>query len=159
MANREDIGGWPAGTSGNPNGRPPVSRALSGILERAGGRRLKGPDGKSREARELVAQSVWELAATGRVELAGGRPLEVEGVREWLSVVGWIFERIEGKPKASAALGDLRDGALLVPEDPGEPFRFTLDLGDAARGSHRRPEANGQPPHAGEALDKKQDPS
>jgi hypothetical protein len=80
-------------------------------------------------------------------------------VSEWLAVCAFVFDRIDGKPSPAPAANALRGGALLVPEVPGEQFRFTLDFGDAARGPHRRPEANGQPPHAGEALDKERDPS
>ena len=119
---------WGPGRSGNPHGRPPKSRALSEILEKAGGRRLAGPDGKTKAARELVARCAWELAATGRTELAGGRVLEVEDVREWLAVCSFVFDRLEGKPKSSASLGS---AALVVPEDDEGRYRFTLNLGDA----------------------------
>jgi hypothetical protein len=141
MANRGGIGGWQAGASGNPNGRPPSSRALTQILERAGGRRLEGPDGKARAARELVARHAWERAATGKTELPGGRILEVEDVREWLAVVSWLFDRAEGKPKRSAA--------LLVPEDHEGPFRFTLDLGEGLLGDGFSGGGNGGTGEAG----------
>jgi hypothetical protein len=103
---------------------------LSEILEKAGGRKLAGVDGRSRSAREWVARHAWELAATGRTELPGGRVLEVEDVREWLAVCSFVFDRLEGKPKSSASLGS---AALVVPEDhEGRPrLRFTLNIGDA----------------------------
>lgn len=114
---------WRPGQSGNPKGRPPSSRALAEIVGKAGGRRLTGPSGKSRQVKTLVADALWELAGTGRVELADGKTLEVENVGEWLSVVSWLFDRVEGKPKASAA--------LVVPGDDEGRYRFTLNLGDA----------------------------
>src|ERR671916_1572403 len=132
---------WGPGRSGNPHGRPPKSRALSEILEKAGGRKLAGVDGRSRSAREWVARHAWELAATGKTELPGGRILEVEDVREWLAVVSWLFDRAEGKPKRSAA--------LLVPEDHEGPFRFTLDLGEGLLGDGFSGGGNGGTGEAG----------
>jgi hypothetical protein len=141
-------GSWRPGESGNPHGRPLKSRALSTLLERADGRRLEGPDGKTRAVREMVARCAWELAGSGRTELAslpglglGGRILEVEDVREWLAVVSWLFDRAEGKPKRSAA--------LLVPEDHEGPFRFTLDLGEGLLGDGFSGGGNGGTGEAG----------
>jgi hypothetical protein len=124
MPNPTGRGGWEAGRSGNPSGRPPKGGALAEIVSKAGGRRLTGPDGKSRQEKTMVAQALWELAAIGKTELGdSGKVVEVHSAHEWLEVVSWLFDRVEGKPKASAA--------LVVPGDDEGRYRFTLNLGDA----------------------------
>ena len=85
------------GQSGNPSGRPPKSRALTAILEKAGGRTLE-VDGKRVAGRRLVARYLWEAATTGTVTMVDGKALKLSP-RDWLDVVKWLYSQIDGPPK------------------------------------------------------------
>jgi len=93
---------WQKGQSGNPNGRPPKSRALTEILEQHGNRTLEDADGKRRGGKRIVARALWEIATTGRTTLPGDPPLElkVEG-DGWFDVVKWLYQHIDGPPKSA----------------------------------------------------------
>lgn len=90
---------WKPGQSGNPAGRPPKSRALTEILERAGSRSVEMPDGKRVSGKQLVARLAWDLATTGQAEFPGGKQLVIEPV-DWLALVKWLYSHIDGPPKA-----------------------------------------------------------
>ena len=98
------------GQSGNPNGRPPKSRALTEILERGGSKTVE-IDGKHISGKRLVSMYVWELATTGKVQFEG-RELRVTSVREWADIVKWIYSHIDGQPKSEIDL--THDGELKV---------------------------------------------
>ena len=92
---------WKKGVSGNPNGRPPKSRALTEILARKGGSRVVDVDGKQRGGKHIVARALWELAATGKTELMnedGVKVLEV-GAKGWFEIVKWLYSQIDGPPR------------------------------------------------------------
>ena len=76
MANTTGKGGFKPGVSGNPNGRPPKSRALTDILERRGSTTLLDIDGKKRSGKLVVSRALWELATTGRTTLQDGEELK-----------------------------------------------------------------------------------
>lgn len=107
----------PKGKSNNPKGRPPKSRALTEVLEKAGSKTVE-VDGKKVSGKRLVASMAWELVATGRVRLSDGREL-VADLKDWFEVVKWIYAQVDGPPKGEV---DLTSG--------GKPVTFTLRIGE-----------------------------
>lgn len=85
------------GQSGNPGGRPKKDRALSVILERAGGRTVE-IDGKSVSGKQLVARMVWEGVMTGAVTFPDGRVDKLK-LYHWLELVKWVYAQIDGPPR------------------------------------------------------------
>ena len=90
------------GSSGNPNGRPPKSRALTAILEKAGAK-AHDVDGRRVAGKRLLATMVWELATTGKATFPDGTELQVSP-RDWIEVVKWLYSQIDGPPKAEQAI-------------------------------------------------------
>lgn len=91
------------GQSGNPAGRPPKSRALTDLLEKAGSRSVEMPDGKHVSGKRLIARLAWELATTGRAMFPDGKTLEIEP-SDWLALVKWIYSHIDGPPRGEVDL-------------------------------------------------------
>jgi hypothetical protein len=88
---------WQPGESGNPAGRPPKSRALTAILERAGSQTLD-VDGKKVSRKRLLAELAWQLVSTGKATFPDGTVLEA-APKDWLETVKWIYSHIDGPPK------------------------------------------------------------
>ena len=87
------MGRWEPGESGNPNGRPPNSRALSAILRSRGSEPFViGEDGLTRQ--EAIAEAIWKLVLTGEVYLSGTL-IRVKDVNEWLQVVKWVYSTVD----------------------------------------------------------------
>jgi hypothetical protein len=86
------------GQSGNKGGRP--RRALSEILA-ARGQELKqrGTTVGVMEVSDqvFIADKVWQLATNGFVEL-NGETYKIRTLKEWLGVVKFLYEHIDGKP-------------------------------------------------------------
>ncbi len=116
------------GQSGNPNGRPPKSRALTEILERGGSKTVE-IDGKHVSGKRLVSMYIWELATTGKVQFEG-RELRVSSVREWADIVKWIYSHIDGPPKGEI---DITSGGEKLSGDSKERDRALSTLADAIR--------------------------
>lgn len=106
---------WASGTSGNPKGRPPKSRALTTILEKAGNRTYK-PEGadKGTARKKLLAEMLWGAAVTGCVTFPDGRSETLES-SDWLNVVQFLYKHVDGPPKSSL---------LDVPEDTTVAINF-----------------------------------
>jgi len=123
MANPK--GNWKPGQSGNPAGRPPKGRALTAILEQAGGKtvEVKGPDGTTKRVtgKKLLAELVWQVATTGSVTLPNGETKKVEDFDDWFAAVKFIYQHIDGPPKAE----------LGVSADDGS-VTFSLSFGTHA---------------------------
>jgi len=116
---------WTPGASGNPRGRPPKSRALTAILEKAGSTSVATGELKDNgkpqtiSRKTLVAHMLWEAAAHGQVQLrdANGNPgaMMTLDADQWLSVVKFLFTQIDGPPKVSL---------LDVPDDVTTEIKF-----------------------------------
>lgn len=78
---------WQKGQSGNPQGRPEGTReTLSEAL------RLVG---EQEGMRESVAKHLWSIACEGYF-MYGDKKYEVK-ISEWMRVVMFIFDRLDGK--------------------------------------------------------------
>jgi hypothetical protein len=120
------------GRSGNPAGRPPKNRALTGILERALAATQALPESERKvAAKQLLARYTVDAALTGRVPFdvpdADGVPAPgTLAPREWLDLVKWLYSHIDGPPKAE--IGVEQRGALQIlvsyadpaPDDPSD---------------------------------------
>jgi hypothetical protein len=84
---------WTAGQSGNPKGRPPKQRMLTDLL-RIEGEKSIVVGGEEVAGQEALAKAVWQFALTGEVWLSGKR-LVAESVKEWASVVKWLYMQVE----------------------------------------------------------------
>src|SRR3990172_2168720 len=111
------------GQSGNPNGRPPKSRALTALLEKAGGRKISvlQPDGSIRliSRKALLADLLWSLALTGQVTLPDGTRVNVTSAEELFAVWQFIYKHIDGPPRAE--LDITSGGQPLLILDDGNP--------------------------------------
>jgi hypothetical protein len=86
------------GQSGNPSGRPPKSRALTEILERAGNVTVDvGADRKVARKR-ILADLTWQLATTGSATFPDGVQLNLEP-GDWLALLKFLYQHIDGPPK------------------------------------------------------------
>jgi hypothetical protein len=103
------------GTSGNPKGRPPKSRALTEALSVRGERAVAG-----KPAREVLADVLWKLALEGKAALPNGVCIEANA-KEWFEAVKWIYAQIDGAPPKAKGDDDGEPQAVkvvVVTEDP-----------------------------------------
>lgn len=98
------------GQSGNPKGRPPKDRALTGILERAGSKTVE-VDGANVSGKQLVARLVWEGIATRSVTFPDGEKMKLLPYH-WLELVKWMYTHVDGPPRAEFDIQS--DGTLRV---------------------------------------------
>lgn len=82
------------GESGNPNGRPPKSRALTAILEKALNKTIQTPTGKIARKR-IIAQNVAQAVATGKAAMPDGTSLELSP-RDWVEFTKWLYAHVDG---------------------------------------------------------------
>lgn len=94
MSNRTS---WKPGQSGNPNGRPPKSKALTDTLREVADMEIDGVSKK-----RILADKVWELAIAGDIQ-----------------AIKYIYDRIDGTPTNKHEIGgdfevhfDVVDGEL-----------------------------------------------
>lgn len=99
------------GESGNPSGRPLKNRTLTAILERAGGRKkVYSPDVAPRR---LVAELLWQAAATGIVTFPDGT-IRAFDAQDWMGVVKFIYQHIDGPPKAEMEVSGKDGGPIEI---------------------------------------------
>lgn len=101
------------GRSGNPAGRPPKSRSLTVILEKA---LAKSESGKSRK--KLLAELITEFAVHASVTF-NGRTLKAQSVREWFEAVKWIYSHIDGPAPMNVDLTTQGEPLIIIkrPDD------------------------------------------
>jgi hypothetical protein len=103
---------WKAGTSGNPNGRPKKDRALTTLLERAGGVMVE-IDGARISGRRLMARQVWEGITTGVVSFPDGKKLSLSP-QDWKDFVKWAYGHIDGPPPTAIDLNTPGELKVLI---------------------------------------------
>jgi hypothetical protein len=107
------------GQSGNPKGRPLKKRQLTEILEKAGNGTKAYGGGVA--PKKLLAELLWQAAATGTVTFPDQTKPVVLEPEDWLSIVKFIYQHIDGPPKQEL-------------EHSGE-VRVTVEYGDDGAGS------------------------
>lgn len=105
------------GTSGNPKGRPKKDRALTAMLEAAGGRMVDTDDGRV-SRRKLAIEGVWQGITEGKVAFPDGTQITLDGA-QYAAMLKFVFGQIDGPPKSEVALTG-KDGADI--------FRVTLNI-------------------------------
>lgn len=103
------------GQSGNAKGRPPKNRALSTILEKAGNGKHKVGD-REVAAKTLLADLLWEAAATGKVTFPDADEAAQIDIQDWIGIAKFLYAQIDGPPKAEL---DITSGgeSLLIKMD------------------------------------------
>jgi hypothetical protein len=90
------------GESGNPNGRPLKSRALTAILQAAGNKTVA--KGEKRVARKrLLAELLWQAVTEAKIDLPNGTTMEVGGA-DWWTNVQFLYRQIDGPPQHNVDL-------------------------------------------------------
>lgn len=98
MTARDTKGRFLKGHVANPIGRPKKELSLTTILRQAGGKRTK--IGKTKPSqRMLLAALIWQAAVKGEVKFAGGRTLKIANLKDWHTIVAWLYDRVDGRPK------------------------------------------------------------
>jgi len=100
-----------AGKTNNPNGRPPKSKALTNMLEVALGK-THLYQGKSISGKRILADMVSNAIITGRIRFPSDTEDSVISIKDWIELVKWTYERVDGKPVQPIA-GD-NDNPLVI---------------------------------------------
>ena len=90
------------GQSGNPNGRPPKSRALTDGLETALNKSVLHGD-KKIAAKKVMTAIMVELITNWEVRI-GSKVYKVQSVKEWVELCKFVFSQIDGAPKGEIDL-------------------------------------------------------
>lgn len=120
-------GQWTKGESGNPNGRPPRSRALAELLGRASLKRYASvqPDGstKSVQARKIFAERVWQGLATGEIVFNDKTKIELIG-RDYIALAQIVLTHLDGPVPTDIDLTANTGGVQIVIR-PATPEDYT----------------------------------
>jgi hypothetical protein len=95
---------WVKGKSGNPKGRPRKERALTAMLERAGGKRIEDPRHGTITQKDLLTRLLWEGLSTGAVTFPNGRVMELDAPN-WAILSKWLFAQVDGPPPQAVRVG------------------------------------------------------
>jgi hypothetical protein len=111
----------PKGNHNNPTGRPPKSKALTNMLEIAlGATHLY--NGKKASGKRILADMVSNALVTGRVRFPADTTDSIISIRDWIELVKWTYERVDGKPVQPLSGSD--GGAIQV-EYVNSPYPTT----------------------------------
>lgn len=103
------------GESGNPKGRPPKKRTLTEILEKAGnGAKVYGG---GIAPKKLLAELLWQAAATGTVTFPDQTKAVVLEPQDWIGVVKFLYQHIDGPPKQELDVTSNGDSLRFTSED------------------------------------------
>lgn len=127
------MAGLPKGRTNNPAGRPPKNRSLSVILEAALGKSFEY-EGKRISGKRVLADMVSRAVITGRVRFPNDNEDSIISVKDWIGLVEWIYERVDGKPKQPVS-GDADDPLKILVEYVNDPYPITGISSGASRNS------------------------
>lgn len=82
------------GQSGNREGRPPKSRALSDLLETALSKTIETDSGKV-AGKRILASLVAEAVTTGKITFIGEDKPSTISVKDWMEFVKWVYQYLE----------------------------------------------------------------
>ena len=82
------------GRTNNPNGRPPKSKSLTTVLDKALGRTLE-VDGRKVSGKRVLANLVAEALTTGRFKFPGDETVSVISVKDWIEFAKWAYQYLE----------------------------------------------------------------
>jgi hypothetical protein len=98
------------GQSGNAKGRPPKNRTLTAILEKAGNaKRIVGD--KPVASKKMVADLLWEAAATGKITEADGTVVKVE-IDDRIGIIRFLYQHIDGPPRSEVEVSGAGGGPI-----------------------------------------------
>lgn len=106
------------GQSGNPNGRPLKSRALTAILEAEGSKTVETSDGKKVARKRLMAQNLWKAVTEGKMLFADGSEI-VLSPDDIFALTQFIYKHIDGPPQQNVDVtsGGEKIVVRLMPDD------------------------------------------
>jgi hypothetical protein len=85
------------GKTNNPNGRPPKNKALTSMLETALAKSIAVGD-KQVSGKRVLADMIASCLTTGRLRFPNDEEESIISIQDWLGIVKWAYERIDGKP-------------------------------------------------------------
>ena len=103
----------PKGTTNNPHGRPPKSKSLTTMLDKALSKSWSTPDGKKVSGKQIMSDMVAAAVVTGRVKFPNDVEDSVLSVKDWIDFVRWVYERVDGKPIQPIG-GEADDGSVVL---------------------------------------------
>ncbi len=123
---------WQKGASGNPKGRPGKDRALTALLQAAGGKRVRLPDGDERVIRkQLAVENIWDLAAHGRCEFDGRRETLYINGRDYVELIKWIWTQVDGPVPTKLEHSSDPDAPLTIRVEYDDPEPIAARIGPA----------------------------
>jgi hypothetical protein len=91
---------WEKGQSGNLNGRPQKSRALTAILEAEGSHMIEMSDGIKVARKRLIARNLWQAVTLGKMTFPDGNEIQLSP-DDILALTQFLYKHIDGPPPAA----------------------------------------------------------
>lgn len=114
---RDTKGRFIKGSIANPRGRPKQKATLTDILRGVGNKKRKTGKGATTE-RKFLAQNIWSAVNEGMATLSSGRTIEVSTIKDWFTIVAWLYDRVDGKPTENIQVNEPE--AEITAEDLAE---------------------------------------
>lgn len=115
-----------SGQSGNPKGRPKKDRALTAMLEAAGGRTVERVNPESGDMEKLTLRKaaisgVWQGLTEGQITFLNGSKLPLYS-KDYVELVKWLFSHVDGPPKQQVEMSGPGGGPIetRATNDPDE---------------------------------------